>query len=372
MHDYCCMWDLNVNEAKTKVVIFSKRKQNKDVIDFFYNHRKLEFVDDFSYLGVHFNYNGNFAKTKARLVEQARRAMFSVIQKSRKLGLPVSLQLHLFDSMIAPILLYGSEVWGFENLNIIQQFQLKFCKLILGMKSSTPNCMVYGELGITPIISQVKSRVLCFWAKLLNSRSDKISNILYKTSLSLHKDNILISPWISFVKRTLDSLGMSEYFVNQRVDNIDHFKASVKKRQDDQFYQEWNSTLNSSPKCLVYRIYKKDYGFEEYLDILPVNLRKLLCKFRTMNHSMPIEKGRHLGIERDQRLCTLCNMNIIGDEFHYLFECDHFSQERKIAFPNYYYNHPNSYKLDDLMNCKNKNKLVKLSLFCKAILPKCK
>ena len=109
-------------------------------------------------------------KPKARPVEQARRAMFAVIQKSRKLGIPVSLQLHLFNVMIAPTLLYESEFWGCENLNIIQQFQLKICKLILGTKSSTPNCMVYGELGIGPVISHAKSRVLCFWAKLLTSK----------------------------------------------------------------------------------------------------------------------------------------------------------------------------------------------------------
>ena len=110
-------------------------------------------VNALSYLGVYFNYNGNSFETKARLAEQARRAMFAVIQKSRKLCLPGRLQLHLFVSMIVPILLYESELWGCENLNIIQQFQLFFCKLILGMKSSTPNCMVYGELGINSVIS---------------------------------------------------------------------------------------------------------------------------------------------------------------------------------------------------------------------------
>ena len=32
---------------------------------------------------------------------------------------------------------------------------------------------------------------------------------------------------------------------------------------------------------------------------------------------MPIEKGRHLGIERNKRLCTLCNKNVIDDECHF-------------------------------------------------------
>jgi hypothetical protein len=31
----------------------------------------------------------------------------------------------MFDSMIEPILLYGSELWGYENLKVIEQIQLK-------------------------------------------------------------------------------------------------------------------------------------------------------------------------------------------------------------------------------------------------------
>ena len=40
---------------------------------------------------------------------------FAVIRKIRKLGLQCDVQLKLFDAMIAPILLYGSEFWGCEN-----------------------------------------------------------------------------------------------------------------------------------------------------------------------------------------------------------------------------------------------------------------
>ena len=103
-------------------------------------------VDDFSYLGVKFNYNGKFNKTKKYLCDQARKAMFSVLKKARKLCLSLDFQLHLFDSMVSPILLYGSEVWGCENVNIINQFQLKYCKMVLKLKTSTPNIMIYGDL----------------------------------------------------------------------------------------------------------------------------------------------------------------------------------------------------------------------------------
>ena len=69
-------------------------------------------MDDFSYLGIKFNYNGKFSKTKKRLVDQARKAMLSLVRKARKIFLPFDIQLHLFDSMITTILLYGTEIFG--------------------------------------------------------------------------------------------------------------------------------------------------------------------------------------------------------------------------------------------------------------------
>jgi hypothetical protein len=53
----------------------------------------------------------------------------------RKEALPVDIQLLLFDSMIEPILIDGSEVWGYENLKFIEQIHLKYCKVKLRMIS---------------------------------------------------------------------------------------------------------------------------------------------------------------------------------------------------------------------------------------------
>lgn len=105
----------------------SKRRVNTDDT-FTFGDERLEIEDDFVYLGINFDYKGQFFKARSRLIEQARKASFTVIRKIRKLGLPCDVQLKLFDAMIAPILLYGSEVWGCENCEIIEAFHFKFCK----------------------------------------------------------------------------------------------------------------------------------------------------------------------------------------------------------------------------------------------------
>ena len=69
-------------------------------------------------------------------------------------------QLELFSSMIAPILNYGSEVWGLRKADPIETFHLSFLKSILGVKTSTPNCFIYGVLGVYPLIIERKTRVI--------------------------------------------------------------------------------------------------------------------------------------------------------------------------------------------------------------------
>ena len=89
----------------------------------------------------------------------------------------------------------------------------------------------------------------------------------------------------------------------------------------------------------------------------------MLSKFRCGNHKLPINTGRYTGVENINRICTLCNNNDIGDEFHYLFKCSAFVTERKQYISSYHNYRPNTIKMCNLMNMKNKKKLLDLVKF---------
>ena len=186
MYLFCISWDLEVNPSKTKITIFCNRKFQHNYV-FTYNGQALEIDENFVYLGTMFSYNGRFLKDNQRMVEQAHKAMFSVFRKSRKLQLSIDLQLQLFDSMIVPILLYGSEVTDFENSDILERLCTKFYKIILNVKKSTPNCILYGELGRYAISIQINSRMIGFWQRIVNGKQDKIAHRLYKIILAMHE-----------------------------------------------------------------------------------------------------------------------------------------------------------------------------------------
>ena len=58
--------------------------------------------------------------------------------------LDVESKLKIFESIVMPILLYGSEIWGFDNTSNVEKIQIRYYKNILGLHKNTSNVAVYG------------------------------------------------------------------------------------------------------------------------------------------------------------------------------------------------------------------------------------
>ena len=80
--------------------------------------------------------------------------------------------------------------------------------------------------------------------------------------------------------------------------------------------------------------------------------RKCLSTFRMSGHNLMIEKGRHLGIERNLRLCPFCN-NVIECEFHFVLVCPLYIDLRKRYIAKKFYLFPNFNKFNILMSNKD-------------------
>jgi hypothetical protein len=44
-------------------------------------------------------------------------------------------------------------------------------------------------------------------------------------------------------------------------------------------------------------------------------------KIRVSDHSLEIESGRYKNITKEERICKNCNLNEIGDEYHFFLKC---------------------------------------------------
>ena len=87
--------------------------------------------------------------------------------------------LKLFDSCVAPILLYGCEVWGYENTDIIEKVPTKFCKFIFGVSKFSHNMPIYGELGRYTLSITITQRMICYWSRILKSNQHTLNKVMY-------------------------------------------------------------------------------------------------------------------------------------------------------------------------------------------------
>ena len=71
---------------------------------------------------------------KEDLVLRGKLVMFTLFTKARKLHLPVDVQLELFDAVVTPVVLYGSEIWCYEGCEILEKLHSQFSKIIVCLK----------------------------------------------------------------------------------------------------------------------------------------------------------------------------------------------------------------------------------------------
>ena len=102
----------------------------------------IDVVEDYVYLGTKFNYNGNFQKAMAKQKLQAKKAYFSMLTKFKKHNLEADVFIDLVEKLVIQTLLYGSEIWGFCNLEQLQVFLNDIMKKYLRLRKNTPMCMI--------------------------------------------------------------------------------------------------------------------------------------------------------------------------------------------------------------------------------------
>ena len=136
--------------------------------------------------------------------------MFNVRRKTFNLGFTsAEIQLKLYDSQIMPILLYGSELWGYNNMNSIENIHMKHCKFVLNVHQSCPNEGVRNELGRFPIKDYHLIRMFNYWIKINNMEDTRLPKICYQNQKSWAEKGI--DCWALGMKTVLEQLGFRVY-----------------------------------------------------------------------------------------------------------------------------------------------------------------
>ena len=323
LKEYSDLNQLKVNTDKTKCMIFN-RTGRLIRRNFYLGSTKLENVRSYKYLGLTITPSGEI---RTALDDLRSRALKAYMALKNKLGVcfrdHVDDTIGLFDAMIKPILLYGSDFWGSLKLpknNPVENLYMQFCRQILGVQKNTTTMGVLLELGLTPLMLEARRLSLKNWERIKNGDGNILVSYSLKNSVEKELD------WNQTICTSLSEHGMQYRITEHSSDTGDAYIGKAK----DIYHQEAFGQINTpESKLRTYALIKTTIGRESYLtDIKNTKQRQKLTKFRLSNHRLMIESGRHMKLPKNERMCPVCSEGI-EDEVHFLVNCNFYEEIRK-------------------------------------------
>jgi len=332
LSDYCDMWDLEVNLEKTKAMVFRNGGIVKRTEKWFYKNKEVEVVPYYNYLGVKISSRGSWSVAINTLANQASKSLFKIKSFTQVIpNLKVDIKMYLFDTLVTPILLYGSEVWGQHDCQSYESIQTKYCKNASGIPYSATNNSTRAELGRFPLQIKVYKKMISYWFKILQMNPTRIPLKCY-TFLKRLDDNGVDNNWVSKIRRILNTHGFGFVWLNQGVENHIQFLSIFEQRCKDIYCQNWRSETDSHNRRFYLNI-KTGFDMEEYIkNVTLFKHRRCITLIRTCSHNLNFNNRCQNPIDG---LCRLCDLEEVEDEFHFCLVCPAYSSPRENLLPSH-------------------------------------
>ena len=183
--------------------------------------------------------------------------------------------------------------------------------------------------------------IIKYWLRLNKLPNNRLIVDALDTNLDMQEMGIYT--WTSLVKHILQESDFVEVWNTKEIpaQNTNKFINTLRNRLENKHTTLIRGLMHTDPqdkskgqnKLRTYRKFKTDHKQEKYLTMLSDSrIRSSVSKMRLSSHNLMIEKGRHLNLNVEDRLCQKCNMDLVEDEFHSIMICTAFSHKRNILF----------------------------------------
>ena len=186
------------------------------------------------------------------LGDRARGAIFGLLKRIRNaIPLPSQCMFYLFQSLIEPILFYGSDVWGLSTCasNKLDSDMPSLIRNVLHVTSTTNNVISVGETG--QILPSYKSHmnVFAYFVRLRNLPKSMCVRNVFDELERLHQHGF--SNWYSKVVELSGRCGINLYEISNN-----EAKLSIKTKVTNHFKQNWSHQLHNNDDDTVLRTYR--------------------------------------------------------------------------------------------------------------------
>ena len=325
MQKWCRQWRLKINRAKTNVVHFRNKRKPRTSFKFEFDNMPLDVVDKYKYLGIYFDEHLNFGDSADILAESSGRALGGIISKFKNMkNLTYDIFQKLFQTGVVPIMDYCAGVWGFSDNSAVDTIQNRAMRYFMGVHKFTPTHALYGDMGWIMPKYRRWTEIIRLWNRLVLMNDNRLTKRIF-----LWDKDLCHSNWSSDLNEILSEFGLEYTFEEMSPVDLRYFDGLMLTRTA----KTWADTLTFKPKLRTYAKFKKTFGKENYLTgYMSRRQRSILAQFRGGVLPLHVETGRWQNKSWEERVCTLCKLNYVEDEYHFLCICEQYSFYRKYLY----------------------------------------
>ncbi len=269
------------------------------------------------------NNNLNFKAHCENLAAAGGRALGKIISKFKLFkNIGYKTFTKLFESGVEPVISYGAEIWGSFDSCVIERVQYKACRYFLGVHPLCPLPALIGDMGWLPCKYKRIKQLCNYWNRMMRMGNDRLTKKVFLYDLEACNNN-----WCHDFYIICEKLDIVNRFDNRDLIRFDDIKDKITFIANDQ----WSKNVNSKPKLRTYKTFKYAIGPEPYVSgYLSRFKRSLLAQLRSGILPLNIEVGRFRNIKLEDRICSLCPLNVVESEQHFILECPVYTDFRII------------------------------------------
>lgn len=191
LYDKLCQYKLKLNVEKTKVVVITNKKIEKNNINIFMNGTRLDIESEIKYLGVIIDNELKFDKNIDHVCKKIG-IKVNVLSRLRN-ELNTRQKIHLYKTLIQPHFTYCASILYLSSdasINRLQNLQIKCMRQILSANKTITVETLFENLNFMNVNQTIVFRTLLFIYKIVKGQAPSYLTDRIKCRNEIHKRNL--------------------------------------------------------------------------------------------------------------------------------------------------------------------------------------
>lgn len=339
LEEYFALNKLTVNIKKTNAILFQKGGFSgvKRLPPLFYKNEKIDFVNEYTYLGVPFVKSGIFEKASKLFMLKGKKAIQPTVNLINRLK-TVNIETcnKIFKSLVSSTMTYAAPIWCLRYMDELEKIQNLFYRKLFLLPGNTPGYAIRAETGMEKIEVIIFNLTLNFIQNILQKNEERLPKICFKRLQFLAKQGSADEKYNWFIQvknKFFSKINKSEFFDNITLCSLIKEKDSLLSEFKKYIHGKDKTEIENNNSMPIFPMLYNEGLVTKYLNLkIPLYYKKILAQIRFINlyNNRILTKKKIYSIKENTN-CNYCTNE--GTILHLIKDCEQLKKQREKLIP---------------------------------------